>query len=71
VTWPAISQHLTVLKEAGLVRERRDGTRRLYQARPQGLEELKAFLEGFWDERLDALRREAERKEARKRECSD
>jgi DNA-binding transcriptional ArsR family regulator len=71
VTWPAISQHLTVLKEAVLVRERRDGTRRLYQARPQGLEELKAFLEGFWDERLDALRREAERKEARKRECSD
>jgi DNA-binding transcriptional ArsR family regulator len=71
VTWPAISQHLTVLKEAGLVSERRDGTRRLYQARPQGLEELKAFLEGFWDERLDALRREAERKEARKRECSD
>jgi DNA-binding transcriptional ArsR family regulator len=71
VTWPAISQHLTVLKEAGLVSERRDGTRRLYQARSQGLEELKAFLEGFWDERLDALRREAERKEARKRECSD
>lgn len=71
VTRPAISQHLTVLKEAGLVSERRDGTRRLYQARPQGLEELKAFLEGFWDERLDALRREAERKEARKRECSD
>ena len=70
VTRPAISQHLTVLKEAGLVSERRNGTRRLYQARPQGLEELRAFLEGFWDERLDALRREAERKEARKRECS-
>ena len=70
VTRPAISQHLTVLKEAGLVSERRNGTRRLYQARPQGLEELKAFLEGFWDERLDALRREAERKEARKRERS-
>jgi DNA-binding transcriptional ArsR family regulator len=59
------------LAEAGLVSERRDGTRRLYQARSQGLEELMAFLEGFWDERLDALRREAERKEARKRECSD
>src|ERR1700730_12382047 len=63
VTRPAISQHLTVLKEAGLVRERRDGTRRLYRARPEGLEELKVFLEGFWDERLEALRREAERKE--------
>jgi DNA-binding transcriptional ArsR family regulator len=69
VTRPAISQHLTVLKEAGLVSERRNGTRRLYQARPQGLEELKTFLEGFWDERLVALRREAERKE-RKRERS-
>jgi len=69
VSRPAISQHLTVLKEAGLVSERRNGTRRLYQARPQGLEELKTFLEGFWDERLDALRREAERKE-RKRERS-
>jgi DNA-binding transcriptional ArsR family regulator len=68
VTRPAISQHLGVLKEAGLVSERRDGTRRLYQARPEGLEELRAFLEEFWDTRLDALRREAERKEARTHE---
>jgi DNA-binding transcriptional ArsR family regulator len=67
VTRPAISQHLNVLKEAGLVSERRNGTRRLYRARPQGLGELKAFLEGFWDERLDALKREAEHKEATKR----
>ena len=67
VTRPAISQHLTVLKEAGLVSERRNGTRRLYQARPEGLAELKAFLDGFWDERLNALRREAERKERSKR----
>ena len=66
VTRPAISQHLTVLKEAGLLSERRDGTRRLYLARPQGLEELKRFLDGFWDERLDALRREAERKERKR-----
>ena len=43
--------------------ERRNGTRRLYQARPEGLAEVRQFLEGFWDERLDALRREAERKE--------
>src|SRR4051812_35118284 len=62
VSRPAISQHLA-LKEAGLVSERRNGTRRLYQARPEGLAELKVFLDGFWDERLDALRREAERKE--------
>jgi DNA-binding transcriptional ArsR family regulator len=67
VTRPAVSQHLTVLKEAGLVSERRNGTRRLYRARPEGLGELKAFLEGFWDNRLDALKREAEREESAKR----
>jgi DNA-binding transcriptional ArsR family regulator len=63
VTRPAVSQHLTVLKKAGLVSERRNGTRRLYRARPEGLAELKAFLEGFWDERLEVLKREAEREE--------
>jgi len=63
VTRPAISQHLGVLKEAGLVDERRNGTQRLYRARPQGLAELKAFLDGFWDEKLEALQQEAERKE--------
>src|SRR5213593_998365 len=68
VTRPAVSQHLNVLKEAGLVSERRNGTRRLYRARPEGLAELKAFLEGFWDERLDALKREAERKERTRHE---
>src|SRR5438067_3364821 len=67
VTRPAVSQHLSVLKEAGLVSERRNGTRRLYRARPEGLVELKAFLEGFWDARLEALKRESERKERRKR----
>lgn len=64
VTWPAISQHLSVLRDAGLVTERRAGTRRLYRARPEGLDELIAFLEGFWDERLAALTREAEHDEA-------
>src|SRR2546423_14435259 len=63
VTRPAVSQHLNVLKEAGLVSERRNGTRRLYRARPEGLADLKAFLEEFWDERLQALKREAEREE--------
>jgi DNA-binding transcriptional ArsR family regulator len=63
VTRPAVSQHLTVLKEAGLVSERRNGTQRLYRARPEGLVELKRFLERFWDVRLDALKREAEREE--------
>jgi len=67
VTRPAISQHLGVLKEAGLVEERRNGTQRLYRARPQGLAELKAFLDRFWDERLEALQQEAEREEEQKR----
>ena|SRR5213596_2468714 len=68
VTRPAISQHLTMLKQAGLVTERRDGTRRLYRARPQALAELKRFLEGFWDDKLASLKREAERKERRRHE---
>jgi DNA-binding transcriptional ArsR family regulator len=68
VTRPAVSQHLSVLKEAGLVDERRNGTKRLYRARPDGLEELRTFLEDFWGDRLDALKREAEREEQTKRE---
>jgi DNA-binding transcriptional ArsR family regulator len=66
VSRPAVSQHLNVLKEAGLVNERRNGTRRLYRARPEGLAELKEFLEEFWGDRLEALKREAEREEWRK-----
>lgn len=68
VTRPAVSQHLNVLKEAGLVNERRNGTRRLYRARPEGLVELKQFLEEFWDVRLEALKREAEKKEEREKD---
>ena len=64
VSWPAISQHLGVLKSAGLVAERRQGTRRLYRARPEGLVELRAYLDGFWAAGLDRLKREAEREEA-------
>jgi DNA-binding transcriptional ArsR family regulator len=63
-----VSQHLTVLKEAGLVSERRNGTRRLYRARPEGLEELRRFLESFWDPRLEALKREAEKEERKRHE---
>jgi DNA-binding transcriptional ArsR family regulator len=66
VTRPAVSQHLNVLKGAGLVSERRNGTKRLYRARPEGLAELKAFLEEFWDERLEALKSEAEKEERKK-----
>ena len=67
VTRPAISQHLGVLKEAGLVSERREGTRRFYRARPEGLKELKEFLEGFWTFSLQQLKREAEAEERKKR----
>jgi DNA-binding transcriptional ArsR family regulator len=67
VSRPAVSQHLTVLKEAGLVNERRDGTRRLYRTRPEGFADLKSFVERFWDERLERLRLAAELEEGRKR----
>ena len=66
VTRPAVSQHLNVLKEAGLVSERRNGTRRLYRARPEGLVPVKQFLEEFWDPRLEVLKREVEREEKQK-----
>jgi DNA-binding transcriptional ArsR family regulator len=48
VTRTAVSQHLTVLRDAGLVTERRDGTRRLYRARPEGLAELRGYLDDMW-----------------------
>src|SRR5438045_1646256 len=67
VTRPAISQHLAVLKEAGLVSERRDGTRRFYRARPEKIKELQAFLEEFWKTGLDRLKVAAEWDERRKR----
>jgi DNA-binding transcriptional ArsR family regulator len=61
VSWPAVSQHLRVLREAGLVTERREGTRRLYRARPEGLDEVRAFLDEFWDVKLERLKRAVER----------
>jgi DNA-binding transcriptional ArsR family regulator len=67
VSRPAISQHLRVLREAGLVRERRDGTRRLYSADTGGLDALRDYLERFWDEQLETLKTEAEREERNKR----
>ena len=67
VTRPAISQHLGVLKEAGLVSERREGTKRFYRARPEGLKELREFLEGFWSFSLAQLKREAEAEERKQR----
>jgi DNA-binding transcriptional ArsR family regulator len=63
VSRPAVSQHLRVLKEAGLVTERRNGTRRLYRLDPRGLEELRAYFERFWDDALEAFKDAAERRE--------
>ena len=65
VTRPAISQHLRVLRDAGLVSERRDGTRRLYRARPEAIAELRGFLDEFWSAGLEQLKAEAELEERR------
>jgi DNA-binding transcriptional ArsR family regulator len=67
ITRPAVSQHLSVLREAGLVAERRDGTRRLYRIRPEGFADLRSFLEAFWDEGLERLKTAAENEEGRRR----
>jgi DNA-binding transcriptional ArsR family regulator len=60
VSRPAVSQHLRVLKEAGLVRERRDGTRRVYRVDPDGLGELRDYFDDFWSEALVAFKVAAE-----------
>ena len=61
VSRPAVSQLLKVLRDAGLVREERSGTRRLYRVEPRGIEELRRYLDGFWDDVLAAFRAEAAR----------
>jgi DNA-binding transcriptional ArsR family regulator len=61
VSRPAVSQHLKVLKDAGLVRQEAVGTRRLYEVDPQGLGELRSWLDRFWTEALDAFKAEVER----------
>jgi DNA-binding transcriptional ArsR family regulator len=60
VSRPAVSQHLRVLKEAGLVTERRQGTRRLYRLEPRGINELRKAFDGFWDDALAAFQRAVE-----------
>ena len=62
---PAVSQHLRVLFEAGLVAARPDGNRRLYRSRPEGLRDARAFLEEMWSDRLMRLKRAAERQQRR------
>src|SRR3569832_878520 len=61
VSRPAVSQHLKVLKGAGLVEERSEGVRRIYSVRREGLAELRDWLDGFWDEALTAFKAEAEK----------
>jgi DNA-binding transcriptional ArsR family regulator len=60
VTRPAVSQHLKVLKDAGLVTRRAVGTRRLYSIDPRGVESMRAWLDRFWDRALAAFKRAAE-----------
>jgi DNA-binding transcriptional ArsR family regulator len=67
VTRPAISQHLAVLKDANLVRERRDGARRLYRANRDTVAEVRAFLDDYWTSGLERLRDVAEAAETRQR----
>ena len=67
VSRPAVSQHLKVLKAAGLVIVRIDGTRRLYGVDPHGIDALRNWLDGFWDEMLMAFKQEAEREAAKER----
>lgn len=62
VSRPAVSQHLKVLKEAGLVTESQDGARRIYRIDPEGLGQLRKWLDQFWDVALTNFKAEAEKK---------
>ncbi len=62
ISRPAVSQHLRVLKEAGLVTERRDGTRRIYGIEPKAIAELRAYFDSFWEQALAGFKQAAEQK---------
>jgi DNA-binding transcriptional ArsR family regulator len=66
VSRPAVSQHLRVLKMAGLVRERAEGTRRVYRVDLDGVEKLRSYFDRFWDQALADFKAEAERRERSK-----
>jgi DNA-binding transcriptional ArsR family regulator len=66
VSRPAVSQHLKVLKEAGLVIDHRAGTRRIYQLDPDGVAGLRDYLDGFWNRSLAAFKRAAEEGETKR-----
>ena len=63
VSRPAVSQHLRVLKQAGLITERRNGTQRLYAANPKALGELRAAIEAMWQESLGGVAAELDKEE--------
>lgn len=65
ISRPAVSQHLRVLADARLVEVRRDGNRRLYRARPEGLADVAGFLQEMWSDRLARLKTVAERERQR------
>jgi DNA-binding transcriptional ArsR family regulator len=67
ITRPAVSQHLRTLEDAELVTVRRDGTRRWYRARPEGLTEMQTWLQEMWGGALGDLKRAAEREQRRRR----
>jgi DNA-binding transcriptional ArsR family regulator len=67
VSRPAVSQHLKILKAARLVTDRAEGTRRLYAVDKRGLDALRSWLDGFWDEALAAFKEAAEREAAKQR----
>jgi DNA-binding transcriptional ArsR family regulator len=71
VSRPAVSQHLKVLKDAGLVEERSEGVRRIYSLRREGLAELRDWLDSFWDDALLAFKIEAERTHRRAKGRTD
>jgi len=62
ISRPAVSQHLRVLKEAGLVTERREGTRRIYGVEPKAIADLRAYFDSFWEQALAGFKEAAETK---------
>ena len=67
VSRPAVSQHLRVLKEAGLVTEQRNGTRRIYGVDAANVAELRDYFDGFWSDALESFKRAVEQDEGRKK----
>ncbi len=67
VSRPAVSQHLSILKAAGLVKDRAEGTRRLYSVDPAGFEVVRSWLDGFWNDALAAFKDAAEREADKER----